>query len=71
MTAKAAADRLGISLSLLYKLLAAGKIAHERHGVGSRPRIVIREDALEAYRKECTREGRANEPLPLKHITLQ
>jgi excisionase family DNA binding protein len=68
MTAKQAASALGVSPSLVYALCAAGKIAHERHGLG-RGRVVIREEALEAYRQKCVKEGRAlPAPLELKHI---
>jgi excisionase family DNA binding protein len=47
---KEAAALLGVSPSLVYVLCAAGKIRHERHGVG-RGTIRIRSEALEEYRK--------------------
>ncbi len=70
LSVKAAAARLGVSQSLVYSLCAAGRIKHERHGLG-RGRVVIAEEALEAYRRTREREGRPDaSPLPLKHITL-
>lgn len=61
LTVKQAAERLGISQSLVYGLVAAGKIRHERHGLG-RGTIRIPEDALEEYRRVASRpeqtEGR-------------
>ena len=48
-----AAKELGISNALMYSLCAAGKIRHERHGLG-RGTIRIPEDALEEYRKTVT-----------------
>jgi excisionase family DNA binding protein len=50
---KAAAKELGISLSLMYGLCAAGKIRHERHGLG-RGTIRIPAEALLEYRRSST-----------------
>jgi excisionase family DNA binding protein len=75
LTVKRAADQLGVSATLLYKLVAAGKIAHERHGLG-RGKILIRPDALEDYRLSRTSGVRseAYRPRPtrvkLKHLQL-
>ena len=65
-TVKTAAKELGISVSLVYKLCAAGKIRHERHGVG-RGVIRIPKEALDEYRQTCTK----GEPsvAPVKKVT--
>ncbi|HEX3147893.1 MAG TPA: helix-turn-helix domain-containing protein [Gemmataceae bacterium] len=67
LTVKQVAERLGISISLVYGLCAAGKIRHERHGLG-RGKIVIPAEALEEYRKGCVREGPL---LPYAHINCR
>jgi excisionase family DNA binding protein len=56
LTVKQAAARLGVSPALIYALVAAKKIRHERHGLG-RGAIRIPEDALEEYRRRCTVEA--------------
>lgn len=58
MTVKEAAEQLGISRSLVYVLCDAGKIRHERHGLG-RGTIRIPPEALEEYRRaaEAKPEG--------------
>jgi excisionase family DNA binding protein len=62
MTVKQAAQKLGISVSLVYGLVGAGKIRHERHGLG-RGTIRIPEDALEEYRRRATK-SEASAPRP-------
>jgi excisionase family DNA binding protein len=52
-TVKQAAAKLGISTKLTYALCAAGKIRHERYGLG-RGTIRIPPEALEDYRQSCT-----------------
>ena len=69
MTVREAARKLEISSSLVYALCSANRIRHERHGLG-RGKIVIPENALEEYRKECVRQGGVMSALPLRHITL-
>lgn len=49
ITIKEAARRLTVSRGLVYALVRAGKIRHERHGTG-RGTIRIEEAALEEYR---------------------
>ncbi len=74
-TVKQAAQQLGISVSLVYGLCAAGKIRHERHGLG-RGCIRIPEDALNEYRKRATVTGTGGGSVPpparvkLSHIKL-
>ena len=73
-TVKKAAEILGVSQALIYGLCAAGKIAHERYGLG-RGTIRISEAALAEYQHRA-RVGAAASPTPahllppLKHITL-
>lgn len=66
LTVKKAAERLGISPSLVYGLCKAGKIRHERYGLG-RGTLRIPEDALAEYRQACAQKGQG---IPLAHITL-
>jgi excisionase family DNA binding protein len=71
-TVKTAAKELGISSSLVYGLCAAGKIRHERHGLG-RGTIRIPREALDEYRKHSTvsgADGVAAPALKLKHLKL-
>jgi excisionase family DNA binding protein len=71
-TVKQAAKEIGISASLVYGLCTAGKIRHERHGLG-RGTIRIPREALDEYRRNSTVSGTdAAEPavLRLKHLKL-
>jgi excisionase family DNA binding protein len=69
MTVKQAAQELGISLSLVYALLAAGKIRHERHGLG-RGTIRIPREALDEYRKSVETKPKAASVPVLKHLKV-
>lgn len=75
LTVKQTAETLGISQSLVYGLCAAGKIRHERHGLG-RGTIRIPADALDEYRKHSTVPGAGGGTPPpparvkLSHIKL-
>ncbi|MDB5307701.1 MAG: DNA-binding protein [Gemmataceae bacterium] len=62
-TVKQAAELLRISVSLTYSLISAGKIRHERYGLG-RGTIRIPVEALDEYRRDCSVGGRAGESLP-------
>lgn len=53
LTVKEAAERLGLSVSLVYALCAAKKIRHERHGL-RRGTIRIPEDAIDEYHRDVT-----------------
>jgi excisionase family DNA binding protein len=68
LTVKEAAERLGVSDKLVYALCAAGKIVHERYGLG-RGTIRIPLEALEEYRKKARVEHGAPTPAPLKHLS--
>ena len=73
MTVKQAAERLEVSPSLVYSLVAAGKLRFCRVGHG-RGRIRIPEDPIGEYLSRCTfgvRDVKLSAPLPrLKHIRL-
>lgn len=72
LTVKQAATELGISASLVYGLCAAGKIRHERHGLG-RGTIRIPREALDEYRKLSTvsgTDGGCATILKLQHLKL-
>ncbi len=68
LTVKEAAARLGVSDKLVYSLCRAGKIVHERHGLG-RGTIRITEEALEEYRRQARVEHGSPTPVPLKHLS--
>jgi excisionase family DNA binding protein len=72
LTVKQAAERLGVSAALVYALCAAGRIRHERYGLG-RGTIRISAEAMEEYRAASRVEragpGAANGQ-GLKHIKL-
>lgn len=53
LTVREAADRLGVSQALIYALVSARKIRHQRHGL-RRGAIRIPEDALAEYQARCT-----------------
>ena len=73
LSVKQAAERLGVSVALVYGLCERRRIRHERHGLG-RGTIRIPEDAIEEYRRSVTvgPEGAGQppprKPLKLKHI---
>jgi excisionase family DNA binding protein len=62
LTVKTAAERLGVSASLVYGLCAARKLRHERHGM-KRGCIRIPEEAIAEYRRRRTVEAEG-EPKP-------
>jgi excisionase family DNA binding protein len=73
LTVAQAAERLGISASLVYSLISGRKLRHCRVGNG-RGRIRIPEDAVGEYLARCTfgpneEEARAT-PHRLKHLRL-
>jgi excisionase family DNA binding protein len=53
LTVREAAERLGLSVSLVYALCAAKRIRHERHGM-RRGTIRIPEEAIEEYHRSVT-----------------
>ncbi len=72
-TVKQSAEWLGLSAGLVYELVAARKIVHERHGFG-RGKILIPLAALEEYRRGQTVAVQLASTLPrlrpmkLKHL---
>lgn len=69
-TVKQAADRLGVSVSLMYGLVAAKKVRHERHGLG-RGVIRIPAEALDEYRLDCTVGQGVKPPAPRPKVRLR
>lgn len=70
LTVKEAAERLGISTALMYALVAARRIRHQRHGL-RRGIIRIPEDALDEYKASVTvgAEKVVPERRKLRHLT--
>lgn len=66
MTVRQAAAELGVSGALIYQLCKAGRIRHERFGLG-RGTIRIAPEALAEYRKAAA-AGSAPAAAALKHI---
>lgn len=60
LTAKQAADRLGVATATIYSLCGSRRLKHQRIGVG-RGVIRIREEDLQAYSDGATVE--AEEPV--------
>jgi excisionase family DNA binding protein len=73
MTVKQAAERLEISVSLVYSLIASRKLRFCRVGNG-RGRIRIPDDAIEEYLARCTfavEEEKTTPSIPrFKHLRL-
>lgn len=73
MTVKQAAARLEVSPSLVYSLIAAGKLRYHRVGHG-RGRLRVPEDAIGEYLARCTFAPEEEKPAPklpkLRHIRL-
>jgi excisionase family DNA binding protein len=69
MSVKQAAERLGVSPSLIYSLCAARKLRHFRVGVG-RGTIRIPDDALEEVMKVTAAKTDVALAAGLKHLSL-
>jgi excisionase family DNA binding protein len=73
LTVKLAAERAGVSESLVYEWCAEGVLPHYRFGrKGRRGRILIDETEFEAFLAGCRQERREDTtPTPeLRHIKL-
>jgi excisionase family DNA binding protein len=73
LTPKQAADRIGVSDSLVYQWCEQGVLAHYRFGgEGKRGRILIEATDFDAFLVSCRQEIKPvqNGPPPLKHIKL-
>jgi excisionase family DNA binding protein len=69
MTVAEAAEKIGISASLVYELCRLGVIRHSRHGrPGKRGCIRISDEAVADYLVEAERLGSPLEEGPLKHL---
>lgn len=69
ITVKQAAKRLGVSVSLIYALVAAGRLRHYRVGLG-RGTIRIDEEALAEVKQEPAATGDARLTAELMHLTM-
>jgi excisionase family DNA binding protein len=72
LTAKQAAERIGVSDSLIYEWCTTGKLVHFRFGrIGKRGKLLIDEKDLEAFLTACRQEARPQNAIPtLRHIKL-
>jgi excisionase family DNA binding protein len=69
LTVKQAANKIGISLSLVYELCRLGVLRHTRHGKpGCRGTIRISEEAIAEYLATCERDEPIWNGETLKHI---
>ena len=77
-TVKQTAERLGVSASLVYGLCSAGRLRHERYGLG-RGTIRVPPDALDEYRRAqtvpaasrvATTPAPKTKPVQFKHLTI-
>lgn len=66
---KSAAAELGVSVSLMYSLIAAKKVRHERFGLG-RGTIRVPPKALDEYRRACS-VGQPPPPAPRPAVKLR
>jgi excisionase family DNA binding protein len=74
LSPKAAAERIGVSASLIYQLCGEGVLRHFRFGgKNKRGRIRIEDSEVERYRQLCLRDPAELLPsqLMLKHLTLE
>lgn len=74
LTVKQVAERLRVSASLVYGWCEDHRLPHYRMGGnGKRGKILIEEDALDAFLQGCKVEGKPVDAasLNLKHITLR
>jgi excisionase family DNA binding protein len=67
LTVRQVAQRLQVSVAMVYKLCTCGKLAHVRVGVG-RGTIRVREQDLAAFIEGCTVERPPTNAAGLKHI---
>lgn len=69
MTVQQAAEKIGISASLVYDLCREGIIRHTRHGMpGHRGTIRISDEAVAEYLAACERTRGTDDRSPLRHL---
>ncbi|MFO0845494.1 MAG: helix-turn-helix domain-containing protein [Gemmataceae bacterium] len=70
LTVAQAAERIGVSDSLIYEWCGAGLLPHYRFGrPGKRGKVMIEEADLDRFLAACRHEARPEAP-SLKHIRL-
>ena len=69
MTVREVAEKLSLSISQVYSLLASGKLPHHRFGVG-RGAIRVTEEQLAAFVEASIFKPRGAELPALRHIQL-
>ncbi len=70
LTVKAAAQKIGVSESLIYEWCGEGSLVHYRFGrKGRRGKVMIEDADLDAFMVACKQEVRQTVPT-LKHIKL-
>jgi excisionase family DNA binding protein len=70
LTIQQAAERIGVSDSLLYELCSQGLLPHYRFGrKGKRGKILIEEADLQAFLARCRQDAHVEIP-PLRHIAI-
>jgi len=71
LTVKAAADRLGVSIGLIYQLCRSRQLKHYRIGLGRRGKILIDEADLQEFVEiHAVGVGESITPMALKHIRV-
>jgi excisionase family DNA binding protein len=71
LTPKQAADKIGVSDSLVYEWCSLGLLPHYRFGKpGCRGKILIDEAELDGFIAAHRQEARPQDAPPLKHIKL-
>jgi len=70
LTVKAAAERIGVSESLIYEWCQHGILPHYRFGKpGKRGKIMLDEKEFDGFIASCRQEGpQADDEEPLRHI---
>jgi excisionase family DNA binding protein len=69
LTPKQAAERVGVSVSLVYQWCKEGLFDHLRlGGSGKRGRVMINAESFERFLESCKQPSKA--PISLKHIKL-
>lgn len=69
LTPRQAAEKIGLSVSLIYQLCKSGSLQHLRVGSpGRRGRILIDPHSFDQFLESC--RARPIAPVPLRHIKM-